>query len=199
MSDLVNAFDFDHPDYSLPSIPSIANPSVDNTTGIWNGYAVCEALYPVQRLPVPYGQQTQDIASYSEQGFKVVRGDLTEGRYLVFEQNGYALTNSGDKISATRATPQHDSKSQRWIGHQLIEGTPQFTFSSAVDGKYINAQGQLVDGNSTAVVVTVKDLGNGKGLAIQSSSGCLTIDGSGEVSWSKNAVGFATYSVTYSN
>jgi len=199
MSDLVNAFDFDNPDYSLPSIPSIASPSVDASTGVWNGYAVCEALYPTQRPPVPYGQQTQNIASYSEQGFKVVRGNLTEGRYLVFEMNGYALTNSRDSLSSSKATPQHNTKSQRWVGQQITAGSPQFTFSSAVDRKYIGSDGQLVTSSNSAIVVSVTDLGNGKGLAISSSAGYLTIDKTGKISWGKSAVGFSTYSVTYDN
>jgi len=200
MSDLTKAFDFSKPDYTLPQIPDITNPSVNPSTGVWNGYAVCEALYPVQRPPVPYGNQTEATSLVSEQGFKTVRGDLTEGRSLVFEMNGFALTNAGNTLSTSRATSQHDNKFQRWVAHQLTAGTPQFTISSALDGTYIASDGKLVAGNGAAVVLTVTDLGDGKGLAISSNSnGYLSIDNSGKIKWTKNAVGFSTYSVTYNN
>ena len=200
MSDLTKAFDFNNPDYSLPAIPEISAPSVDASTGVWNGYAVCEALYHTQRPPVPYDNQTEASSLVSEQGFKTVRGDLTEGRYLVFEMNGFALTNAGDTMSASSATSKHDTKSQRWVVHQLVVGTPQFTVSSALDGQYISCDGKLVVGNGTAVVVTMADLGNGKGLAISdSSNNYLFIDKSGHIGWAKKAVGFSTFSVTYNN
>lgn len=48
MSDLTQAFDFANPDYSIPSIPNASYPST-NSQGQWNGYALCEAEYPVQR------------------------------------------------------------------------------------------------------------------------------------------------------
>ena len=200
MSDLTKAFDFNNPDYSLPTIPEISAPSVDSSTGVWNGYAVCEALYHTQRPPVPYGKQTEANSLVSERGFKTVRGDLTEGRYLVFEMNGFALTNAGNLITATPATSEHNTKCQRWIVHQLVLGTPQFTISSALDGHFINSDGKLVAGNETAVVMTIKDLGNGKGLAISDrNNGYLFIDSSGHVGWAKKMIGFSTYSVTYND
>lgn len=200
MSDLIKAFDFNNPDYSLPTIPEISAPSVDSDTGIWNGYAICEALYPTPRPPVPYGNQTEASSLVSEQGFKRVRGDLTEGRYLVFEMNGFALTNTGNAISATRTTSRHDIKSQRWVVHQLVLGTPQFTISSALNGRYIGCDGKLVVESRTAAVVTITDLGNGKGLAISDSSNMyLFIDKFGNIGWDEKTVGFATFSVTYNN
>lgn len=53
VADLVNAFDFDHPDYSIPNMPNISYPSVDSATGKWNGYAVCEAAHPTSRYVMP--------------------------------------------------------------------------------------------------------------------------------------------------
>jgi phospholipase C len=199
MSDLTKAFDFDHPDYSLPNIPNIDKPSTDSGTGQANGFITCELLHPSQRPPVPSGQQTEATSLVSEQGFKTVRGDLTEGRYLVFEMNGYALTNENDVLSSSTATAQHDTKSQRWVAHQLTLGTPQFTISSAVDGSYVTTNGTMVSGSDTAAVVTVKDLGNGVGHSLNNDNNYLAIDSNGEVSWGTEVVGFSTYSVTYNN
>lgn len=101
MADLTKAFDFSSPDYSIPHMPNASYPSTDSK-GNWNGYAVCEATYNVTRPPVPYGQQSEATSLVTEEGFKPVRGQLTEGRYLTFEVNGYALTNSHGKLVATK-------------------------------------------------------------------------------------------------
>ncbi|GME23674.1 phospholipase C [Neofusicoccum parvum] len=91
-SDLVAAFDFSSPDASAPAIPPATPPTVDPDSGAWNGYAVCEATFGAARPPVPYGSQT---APRAEEGFKRVRGALTEGRWLVVERGAWALANGG--------------------------------------------------------------------------------------------------------
>ncbi len=40
--------------------------------------------------------------------------DLTEGRYVVFEAGGSALTHVGDMAGTTEAGEKHDNKAQRW-------------------------------------------------------------------------------------
>lgn len=198
MSDLVKAFDFDNPNYSLPSIPTISPPTTDST-GTYNGYAVCEATYPTQRPPVPYGQQTVNNSLVSEDGFKVVRGALTEGRYLIFEVNGYALAaTTGGKCGGTKTTAAHDSKAQRWVAHQQNSGGATFTLSSAVNGAYLATSGVLVSGAAGAAIFTITDLGNGKGYTLSSSAGFASLSKNGELSFSKEAIGFKVYSVTYS-
>lgn len=54
---------------------------------------------PTQRPPVPYGKQEASTSLVSEQSFNQVRGPLTEGRYLAFEMNGYALS-AGNGLQA---------------------------------------------------------------------------------------------------
>jgi phospholipase C len=197
MSDLTKAFDFSNPDYSLPVIPDIAAPSTDST-GAYNGYAVCEATYKTQRPPVPYGQQNADISALSEQGFKSVRGALTEGRFLVFELNGFALTNCNGELVTSKASAKHDSKAQRWVVHQSAPGSTQFQVSSAVDGKYVTAEGTCDAAAAKAVSVTVTDLGNGKGYDLNvSGAGYLSVDMNGKIGWSSTAIGFGLFSVTY--
>lgn len=182
MADLTKAFDFEHPDYSIPSMPNASYPST-NSKGEWNGYAVCEATYAKTRPPVPYGQQSESTSLVTEDGFKAVRGQLTEGRYLVFEMNGYALTSSSGILAASKASSKHDTKSQRFV----ISGSAgKFSLKS-------------VDGSAISGDYTITDMGNGEGYSVQNSKGqYLAINKKGKVTMAKSATGFAVFSVTYS-
>lgn len=197
MSSLVNAFDFTNPDYSLPNIPDAPAPH-KNLLGIYDGAANCESLYPTTRPAVPYANQISNVASLSEQGFKPMRGALTEGRYIVFEMSEYALTKAGGSsdFSATPATPSHSDLNQRWIVHGLVDGGDTFTVSSAVDGKYIssNIPGKETNGQE---VFTVSFLA-GKGYALQRETGTyVAIDEYGNVNSVDTISYFTAFSVTY--
>ena len=151
MADLTKAFDFEHPDYSIPSMPNASYPSTDNK-GTWNGYAVCESTYHVRRPPVPYGKQSEATSLFVEDGFKAVRGQLTEGRYLVFEMAGYALSSSGGQLMASRATSKHNTKSQRFV----INGSAgKFTLKDA-SGKAVSSSAEYA----------ISDMGNGEGYRL---------------------------------
>lgn len=191
MADLTKAFDFDHPDYSIPSMPNASYPST-NSKGDWNGYSVCEEQYPEQRPPVPYGTQNEKDALATEQGFKKVRGNPTEGRYLTFEMNGQALTNSRGHLTASRATSSHNSKAQRFVLHQ---SGSQFSISSAVDDSTVSGTNLRKGGD--AATYTISDLGNGKGYTIQSKGQYLSVDRRGRVSTSRFPAAFTIYSVSY--
>jgi phospholipase C len=178
-------------------------PSTDSK-GNFNGYASCEATYPTQRPTVPYGKQTVSGSLVSEQGFKPVRGQLTEGRYLTFEMNGYALTSSGGKLTVTATTTSHNTKAQRWVIHQV--GGPQatsnsFTLSSAVDGSYLGSSDSTTYTASQAVAFNFVDLGNGGGFSMQKANtgNYYTISTSGTLTKGATAGGFKVFSVTYSN
>lgn len=185
MADLTKAFDFVHPDYSIPSMPNASYPSTDKK-GKWNGYAVCESTYAQTRPPVPYGKQSEATSLVTEDGFKAVRGQLTEGRYLVFEMNGYALASSSGKLTASKATSSHKTKSQRFV----ISG-------SAGSFMLKDANGRPV---SSSAKYTITDMGDGKGYSIKNSDGqYLAISKQGKVTMGSSAKGFATFSVTYSD
>jgi phospholipase C len=139
----------------------------------------------------------------SEQGYKPMRGALTEGRYITIEANGFALTNpsiSTNQLSTTAALANHSDIHQRWVVHQLdvALNVPQFNISSAVDGKYISQQTSLSTAVSGAEVYTVTFLGNGNGYTLQNENGgYLTIDVNGNLVVSNMPQGFQFYSVTY--
>ncbi|KYK62120.1 Phosphoesterase [Drechmeria coniospora] len=167
MSNLVNALDFRNPDYSLPSIHQAPTPeslpdepsrytgnlTLGSLTGPWVGPARCLSDYKMAQPPIPYGPDNanQDMAALVEEGFKPVRGQLTEGRYLTFETRGHALSNrNGQWVDITPATDKHERMEHRWIIH-AVDGSPEtFHVQSAQDKKYI--AGFPVVGNLTTDV-----------------------------------------------
>ncbi|CAN8103510.1 unnamed protein product [Discula destructiva] len=186
MSDLVAAFDFSSPDVSMPSIPTAETPH-KNAQGIYDGSSYCESLYAEQRPPVPYGNQVAEDALATEEGFKSVRGNLTEGRFLVFEKNGQALTNKDGTVSLATGFPAHDSREQRWVVHYV--GTPgndnaNFRVSSALDGQYMSADGRMTSDTASGAIVSIAYVGNGSGYTLQMPGLKMS--------------GVSVYSVTYS-
>lgn len=181
-------------------MPDIPAPSVDGS-GQYNGYSLCQAKYPHDsRPPVPYGEQSETSALATEQGFKLVRGQLTEGRFLVFEKNGFALTSSSSGssfLTATRASPFHDIVAQRWILHQTKQGGNQFTLQSVTTTKCAAGLGDLESCVQSAPI-TINDLGNGKGHSLQASNGqYLSINKNDKAILSSKVEGFQIFSVTY--
>ena len=213
MSNLLKAFDFDNPDYSLPSIASVPTPlrnwnapiTTDGLLGAYSGNYVgtsrCLDKFNVTQPPVPYGPDNEnaDVSLLTEEGFKQVRGDLTEGRFLVFESNGKALAVVDSKLSAATASAAHNDIAQRWVLHQQGNGDSNiFTISSAVDGRYIAADSTLTSDESNAAKITISDMGNGKGYYLAFESGVLGVDSSGAMSSSSSDyTGFGVFSVTY--
>ncbi|KAK5689583.1 hypothetical protein LTR97_012756 [Elasticomyces elasticus] len=214
MSNLVNAFDFDHPDYSLPSMFHASAPLRDLSQpeptdgqlgalgGNYIGAARCQATYPDSQPPVPYGTNNANanIAAQTEQGFKQVRGALTEGRYLTFELNGWGLANVGNFLAFLPASRKHDDLKQRWILHQQGDGDSKvFTISSARSGRYIGPLLSLVQ-QGKAEQFTIQDLGKGNGYSITRGNGkCLKLGPAGQLlqSLGWNGPGFKVFSVTY--
>lgn len=144
---------------------------------------------------------------YFEDGYKQVIGYLTEGRYLTFEYNGYALTNPAsnrgwgtDSLNTTKTTSKHDSKNQRWVIHGS-DGT--FQISSALDGRFIGKNGRLVDAREQANAAANFSIRfeAGKGYSVQYSGGkYLAITSNGKVDAEANsAVEYEVYSVSYHN
>ena len=200
MSDLVNAFNFDAPDYSIPELPFAPPPHV-NSKGVYDGSSHCEAEYAVLHPPVPYGAQSTNVAALSETGFKSVRGNLTEGRFLTFEKDGFALTNPGPigsaaQFTAANAAADHSSKSQQWVVTQLAQDGQQFLVSSALDGLYMGNGTSLRNNSGIAEQYTVTFLGGSSGYALETQVGMYLSLENGEVSLASGVFGFDVFSVT---
>lgn len=208
MSTLVNMFDFENPDYSVPSLPYAQEPYINPANDIFAGSEYCQSLYPDRNPPVPYGKQIPPEKMYtlSEDGFKEMRGLLTEGRYIVFEYGGYALSNQGkpsNDFAATKATAAHNDVHQRWIVNYLQDNGGQvastFTIKSAFDGRYIGEHTGLSNSAKGAETYTI-NFSPSKGYSLQKENGkYLTIDTHGTVQITPDETFFKAYSVTYSN
>jgi len=161
-------------------------------------------MHRTSQPPVPYGPENAnaDVSLLVEEGFKQVRGQLTEGRYLTFEMNGYALTNAEHnamRISSTPASPLHEDNRQRWIIHRVgEEDGDRFVISSAVDGRYVSYLQGLTSWKWLAETYSITDLGNGKGYNLR-PSGVLSLGVSslGDVFQTRRRDGFQVFSVTY--
>ncbi|KAJ6137275.1 Phosphoesterase [Penicillium samsonianum] len=174
MSNLVNALDLDNPDYSLPNLPDAG--TVDtNGKGGYTGTSNCQSRHKQTRPDVPYGNQSNETdvnTLWFEEGFKEVIGYLTEGRYLVFEKNGAAITNpaKGNRLASSHTSPQHNDKSQRWVIHYNDdEESHTFTISSALDGRWVGPGGALLPKGQSANAAQVHFtfLGSGLGYTMQ--------------------------------
>ncbi|KAL6252362.1 hypothetical protein RBB50_000080 [Rhinocladiella similis] len=204
MSNLVNAFDFDHPDYSVPKIPEAPAPVIDAQGAYYHGSFECIAKFADARprIPLPNQIDPEGVPTLSEQGFKVMRGALTEGRWIVFELDGWALSNTGGpRVGATTQTSKHDDIAQRWVVHQLTEGGSSFKVSSAKDGRYLGgAFGALCGHDQSAAQEYIITYKAGQGYSLQLKDGpFLSINRRGRAVESDAPVYFQAFSVTYNN
>ena len=158
----------------------------------------------------PYGPENanRDMSTLVEEGFKQVQGYLTEGRWLVLEQDGYAITNMGDDASdivLTSATSSHESKTQRWVIHERggapVDGghtsTGTYFLSSAEDGRWLADHTSLSTSMSGAETYSITFLGNGQGYSLMKENGKYLNVQDGQIYISSDVSGWHVYSVTY--
>jgi phospholipase C len=157
----------------------------------------CEATYPTLRPPAPYGNQIAANVLFSLDGFKTVRGGLTEGRYPVFESNGYALTNPGttdNQFTSTAAISDHSDI------HSLFNDGESFNITSVVDSKHIPQHSSLATDVSGAEVCVIQYQGSGQGYSLQKENGkYLNLNSDGSISVDSTLAGYSIFSVTYSS
>jgi len=72
MSDLTKMFNFAQKDSSIPSLPKVRAASQDSN-GNYNGASICNSKYGGKEPPIPYTNQTNNLAT--QKGFK---GELLE-------------------------------------------------------------------------------------------------------------------------
>lgn len=227
MSNLVNAFDFENvslyspqiltepnltttspqPDFSVPDLPVPNTPIKDgsgNIIGLYSGLCAkewtgsCSGSQYVSGIP--YGEQTEEDALFFEDGFKGVRGNLTEGRYLVFEANGYAISNPGStdkQFTTATSTANHDDIKQRWVLHAVAEEGTLFRISSALDGMYISQHSSLSKSVSGAEIYNIVYIGSSQYTLQKENGAYLNIESDGSLSFTSHPVAYNIYSVTY--
>ncbi|KAJ6445259.1 non-hemolytic phospholipase C precursor [Purpureocillium lavendulum] len=204
MGDLLNAFDFDNPDYSLPKMPFAPEPH-KNANGNYDGSSYCQSRNPKTRPPVPYTGDgvIKDLTTVVERGFKSVRGKITEGRYLVFETSGQALTNPGrcrsdSNVTVTRVSKGHKRELQRWVVHAVKLGGDDFTLQSAADDRFICDDGKMCKDKANAVVFTLGfDPSKGHTIKSKASSKYVTLTSDKKLTFNGPLGHWDTFSVTY--
>jgi phospholipase C len=225
MSDLVNAFDFENvsgcdlsdfktlirnhqqPDYSTPELPQPEYPITNSDgeiIGMYSGFCDIEWTGGCSGSEyvtgIPYGTQTEENSLVYENGFRGVRGYLAEGHYLVFESNGYAITNPNNTLKQFTTTPvtaAHDSIAQRWILHgQAKEGT-SFNISSALDGLYISQHSSLSLSDSGAEIYNISYVGSSQYIMQKENGAYLNIQPGGGLSFDSTPIPYNVWSVTY--
>lgn len=177
---------------------------------------------------MPYGSENanQNMSLLVEEGFKQVRGLLTEGRFLIFEMFGFALTNVNSRfVAISHATEKHDNINQRWIIHP-VNGPgsgKEFYIQSAADNRYIAAYPNLgglttdvkkaqsftityspngaeysisVKGGSDSYV-KFKPNNSRRSLQEKRASADVSASSSASISWAGGFGGFKIYSVSY--
>ncbi|EFX05454.1 laccase iv [Grosmannia clavigera kw1407] len=157
------------------------------------------------RPPVPYNGfvsavSLEDVPALAEEGYRAVRGRITESCYLVFESSSSVLTNhaSAERVAASAATASHESVSQRRAVHVLELGTNSFQIGSALDGRWLTGSGTLASDAASAGNFTVS-FAAGQGYGLQNGCGrWLTAAGMGaQVFFGPDVAYWKAYSVTY--
>ncbi|KAF8830775.1 hypothetical protein HHX47_DHR2001047 [Lentinula edodes] len=126
------------PDYSAAPLPDTPPPHTDPLTSLLDGDVFCENTFSGHvQPPIPYGQQTPIDSLFTETGYKIVRGSLTEGRYLVIESStkNLALSSNDSSLGTSAATNDKiNTPSQRFVIHATdpkIATGKSFRISSA--------------------------------------------------------------------
>jgi phospholipase C len=182
--------------FSLPTIPDAGPEPISDDAG-----AKCRKDFKIS-APIPTKQSpTSDLHLVVEDGFKEVRGNLTEGRYLTFESNGSALASTmNGKLVMSKSTTKHDDLRQRWIVHQLDVSSngDLFNISSALDGKWIAQKNTLSPSMVDAASFAISNEGTSIGYTLKIGGGeYLGAGSNGEVALTKTPSHWRLFSVTY--
>ncbi|KAH7874242.1 phosphoesterase family-domain-containing protein [Lentinula edodes] len=215
MSNLINVFDFENPNYTAVSLPDVPPPHTDPLTSLLDGYTFCENTFTgYVQPPVPYGQQTLTDSLFTETGFKIVRGSLTEGRYLVIESStkNLALSANDSSLGTSAATnDKFTTPSQRFVIYATdpkLATEKTFRISSAasvIDATAIaNATTPFLDANlqfgsiNSSAVFNITYEGLGVYNFLESESGkFLGLGDNGAPMLGGEAEGFKIFSISF--
>lgn len=160
MDDLVGIFDFENPDYSIPDIKNTSYPLTSG--GSYTGETTCALKYGGRHPSIPYGSQDESSALYTESGYKQIRGDLTEGRYLVFrsKNSGQCLTVNGNQLTYSTCADNYDAVNQRFVVYQMDDAfSKSFSLQSVQNGQYYGNDLNSVSSTSHMHITFHKDKG----------------------------------------
>ena len=203
MSNLLNALDFSKYDTSVPDLPHVPTATKDPVTHRYNGATVCQKKFDKHVQPkIPYGEQNLTDALRVEKGFKPMRGNPTEGRYLTFESGKYALSHKGNKVSAGKKSSKHNEHDQLFVLHWLGSNPRDLRFRIATPGKQMGKAGKYItqklglsSNAKDAAVFEITFENGGYSVVDTQSHKHLALD-NGKVSLKGDCSSFSLYSVT---
>lgn len=186
-----------------PDKPWGGNLTLGSLQGPWVGPAKCLQEHAIgNRPPIPYGETNanQDMASLVEEGFKPLRGLLTEGRYVVFESDDQAIEVFDDgHVGVGNANRKHDKISQRWILHSYEDYGKQFYLQSAKTKGYVQSNGKLTKDKKNAELFTIEYYPNEAKYTLD--AGARKRSGGsqkrGALDWTGGGSYFSAFSVSY--
>ncbi|KAK9482755.1 phosphoesterase family-domain-containing protein [Lipomyces starkeyi] len=201
MSNLLNMFDFEKPRYDVPNLANVSFPAWSD--GAYIATTVCqEENQGYIQPPIPYGNQTLEDVLWAEEGYKYLRGALTEGRYLVFAQKSKGKTfaigkyDGGAYLHTFTPSKDFSEKNYRFVVHQVGDAFSKEFYIESVYGGYLTHTGHFVSTTARADVFTIEYTAS-KGYTIQ----CLK---NGEFLtpydvWSNKKTYYDIISVTYND
>lgn len=203
-SNLVNMLDFSHHDSSVLKLDKVPEASKDPITGEYNGADVCALKFRTNVQPtIPYNH-TEAQSLRVEDGYKPVRGNLTEGHYLTFEVNGKALSHENSRLTMKNASSNHDGKDLRfvlsWQGKYPKDNKFYILTGEKQHRKYITSSLKLSSDKKHAASFSLVDLGNGQGHVITNTdtNKKLVIEDNGDISMKDDTpIGINVFSATF--
>ncbi|KAG2176876.1 hypothetical protein INT43_007530 [Umbelopsis isabellina] len=191
-SNLINLFDFNNPDFSIPTLPTVAKPAT-NSQGVWDPTEMCEGLSDPKSTP-PYGKQTFPTV---ETGSKPVRGALTEGRTLVIRPTtSTSIQVAANGKLAIQKTSKQGSQGEAFSVHQSGD---KYAIRSIGSGNCLSLQGNNVTlANCATADWTINYIAESASYQItHAASGKHLSAGSEHLQLSKKATSFKLYSVSF--
>ncbi|KAJ8097233.1 phosphoesterase family-domain-containing protein [Lipomyces tetrasporus] len=204
MSNLVNMFDFEHPRFDIPTLANVSFPAWSD--GAYIATTICqEENKGYTQPPIPYGNQTLQDALWAEEGYKHLRGALTEGRYVVFsqkwKQGTYAIGKykSSDNIHSLSTASNFSGERYRFIVYQVGDAFSKEFYIQSVFGEYLTHSGRFASTKAKADIFSINYTAS-KGYTIKSPAGqYLGTSPYGGITWTDQKSYFDVVSVTYND
>lgn len=216
MSDLTNIFDFQRRDLTIPILTDVFQDTAGNKSSAFqpNTKMCRDKISNFVEPEVPYNRQTEYNALYFEQGYKQLRGNLTEGRYLVIEKyeddrsSRSDVTPGGSStlrdglmgFSTAPACKSYNCIDERFTVHYTEDFfVPKFNLKSFLSKRFMNNSAGATNSSETAAKLTIL-FNTDDGYTIQNEDGKylnFNFPALEEPQFSENRTTFNIYAVSY--
>jgi phospholipase C len=167
-------------------------------------------MFPDHQAVIPYGEQDPADALWTESGSRPVRGILTEGRYLVFQDSGsskrgLAVSNTRGHSSLSSSsvpTKKESDPALRFIIYeQSVFPEANYQIRSAFleeSSSYLDSDLEFTSKSRAATfTITYNSDGTSYSIQDQSSKKYISISKDGKTSLSSSPFDFHVFAVTF--